>query len=233
MLVHYLWRRSQREAAFLRDDVRVLELGAGTGVCGLACAALGASVCLTDRPGHCELARANVRANALEARASVVEYAWGEALPAAALRPAPPYHLLLAADVGYDPAGHEPLERALLALCAAEAGGGGAVAVDGGGAAAECAAPPRAPTEVILAHEFRPDPATGAGGGSGSGSGGGGASGGGAASGGGGGDMSSVDRALLARLRRRFAVARVPDEDLDPDFCAPDIALFRLTLRQQ
>eukprot|EP00913_Durusdinium_trenchii_P027967 g26222.t2 len=59
---------------------RVLELGSGTGYCGLVAAALGHKVTLTDRPVMLPLLESNIASNKLEEiRADVQELQWGQA----------------------------------------------------------------------------------------------------------------------------------------------------------
>eukprot|EP00967_Tisochrysis_lutea_P156294 scaffold314705_cov33-Tisochrysis_lutea.AAC.1 len=56
---------------------RVLELGSGTGVGGLAAAAAGAQVLLSDLPDNVPLLGANIRANNIEYAAQAVQLRWG------------------------------------------------------------------------------------------------------------------------------------------------------------
>ncbi|CAM9739860.1 unnamed protein product, partial [Phaeothamnion confervicola] len=79
-----LWDCGIRIAQFLGEhigivaDRRVLELGSGTGVAGLAAASCGAAiVVLTDLPELISLLEQNVTANGLAATAVVCSYAWG------------------------------------------------------------------------------------------------------------------------------------------------------------
>lgn len=98
----------------------VLELGAGTGVVGLAAAAAGAPhVTLTDLPYALPNARANVARNAGVLRGARVEVApldwYAPALPAGA----PPPTLVVGADVVWVTELIPPLVRALAAVCGA------------------------------------------------------------------------------------------------------------------
>ena len=72
------WRRRLRESSL------VCELGSGTGVCGLAAAALGApAVLLTDKPALISCCETNISANKLADRVSAEALTWTEAcLPA-------------------------------------------------------------------------------------------------------------------------------------------------------
>ena len=125
-----VWRGGARLARALADDAalrtliagrRVLELGAGTGVGGLACAALGArSVVLTDLPRNVELLRANAfrnRGHTLGCDVAAVPLAWGDrhgALAAAAAG----VDVVLAADVCYREDAVEPLAATIGVLMA-------------------------------------------------------------------------------------------------------------------
>lgn len=57
--------------------LRILELGCGTGVVGLACALRGASVTMTDLPENLDLARANAEANKVSSGVVVQALSWG------------------------------------------------------------------------------------------------------------------------------------------------------------
>ena len=95
-----IWPGGELLASFLTPALvrgrRVLELGCGTGIAGLAAADLGAAeVVLTDA----EIDGAVANAARHSAEIAVRTLAWGDAAALAALRP--PFDLVLAADVVY------------------------------------------------------------------------------------------------------------------------------------
>ena len=97
---------------------RVLELGAGTGACGLFAAGLGsAHVLLTDgRDGLVALQAANLKANAgfslaEDASVSMQAFRWGQSAP-----PAGSWDLVLGSDTTYDGDVAEELSLTLGAL---------------------------------------------------------------------------------------------------------------------
>ena len=96
--------------------LRVLELGAGTGIAGMVAAALGARVVLTDVPEALAQLQHNVDENwnaddADEARPrpTVCKLCWGEPLPPSLGS----FDLVLVADCVYDPKLYAPLARTL------------------------------------------------------------------------------------------------------------------------
>jgi predicted nicotinamide N-methyase len=135
-LAHRVWPSSLalaaqalKESSSL-DGTWAVELGCGPGLAGVAWAAAGARVVLTDLEGCLPLARRSIDLSGLGDRAAVARLGWGEpggpavAAGAAAeagwwraeggetLRPAAP-DLVLAADVVYDLALFDPLLRTL------------------------------------------------------------------------------------------------------------------------
>ena len=95
-----IWPGGELLASFLTPALvrgrRVLELGCGTGIAGLAAADLGAAeIVLTD--AEIDVAAANAARHGAEI--AVRTLAWGDADALAALRP--PFDLVLAADVVY------------------------------------------------------------------------------------------------------------------------------------
>jgi predicted nicotinamide N-methyase len=97
---------------------RVLDLGSGTGACGLYASGLGAqSVVLSDgAPRLLELLQYNVEANQsrIGSRVDVMQLEFGQS--AHALPHGPPIELVLGSDVIYDAASHCALCRTLSAL---------------------------------------------------------------------------------------------------------------------
>ena len=85
----------------LASAAQVLELGAGTGACGLAAAALGAwRVLLTDKPVLLPLMRANVAANRFDSGGGLVnDMAWSPDGTVLAVANSAGFHVL-AADRG-------------------------------------------------------------------------------------------------------------------------------------
>ena len=128
----------QQEQALAGSSV--LELGAGTGACGLVAAGLGASrVLLTDGGPEplLQLAERNVALNRAafpDADVGVLRYSWGDDLPEpiAAGR----WDFVLASDVLYSRRTHEPFCGTVRALLRPPGG----------------APPPR----VVVAHQHRP-----------------------------------------------------------------------------
>ena len=100
-----------------RTSLSVLEIGAGVGAAGLALAAGGHDVLLTDfAPEVLGLLEANVRRNRLQRRAAVQKLDWNEPPPLAVARRS--WDLIVAADILYGLPSFAPLHRLLEHLCA-------------------------------------------------------------------------------------------------------------------
>ena len=94
----------------------VVEVGAGTGVCGIMAAAVGGRVVCTDRDEIIPVLQRNAVANAdviVAALGSLdaLEYSWGETSPAG-FPGERKFDVILAADCIYDMEGIEPLLKA-------------------------------------------------------------------------------------------------------------------------
>ena len=93
---------------------RCVELGSGSGLCGLACAALGAErTILTDLPEALPLLRSNAAASAWASVVDVRELCWGDAAAAAGCTGA---DLVVCVDCVYQPEHYEALAATLQAL---------------------------------------------------------------------------------------------------------------------
>ncbi|KAJ9533804.1 hypothetical protein QJQ45_026888 [Haematococcus lacustris] len=129
----------QANRADLLRGARVLELGSGTGIVGITCAALGAHVLLTDKEDMVGSTTENVNANAaiIEAAGGSTQVCGGTAVHMArgVVTPlqvavlnwdqpdedilAQPYDWVLAADVTYEPAALEHLAGLMSRLVSA------------------------------------------------------------------------------------------------------------------
>ena len=110
----------QSQSSMSLAGKRVLELGSGTGICGVAAACLGARVRLTDRTEALELLQANIAANADQivaaaGKCSAHELDWCSESTMTPLRAE--YDVLLASDVVYKADLVTPLLRTLEFFC--------------------------------------------------------------------------------------------------------------------
>ena len=96
---------------FLPPDCRVLEVGCGCGVAGIAVAERygAATVLLTDGQPRCLDAAAANFGDAHRARCSTALLEWGDEAAATAVATAFNPTIVLGADVGYDPGSHAKL----------------------------------------------------------------------------------------------------------------------------
>ena len=119
-----VWEAAEATLAHLDEQfsdnglsgLSVLELGAGTGVCGLACAALGASIVfLTDLPNAQPLLRTNAeRSNPGSEHVATGCITWGEPIPNSIANEN--YDLVLCCDCLYQPAQYQALAKTIAAL---------------------------------------------------------------------------------------------------------------------
>ena len=146
-----VWPAAEIMCRWLRDSAdeiggaRVLELGSGTGACGLYAACLGAShVFLTDGSDALRaLCASNAEANAhllvpgAATRVEVESFAWGGCMLPPRIASCGGFDLIIGSDVTYGHDAHEELAQSLAALLRAPR-------------PAQCRAP-----RVVLAHEHR------------------------------------------------------------------------------
>jgi len=92
---------------------RVVEVGSGTGLVGLACGVLGADVTVTDLPSQLPLLQANIDKNHLQERVKADVLSWGEGC--SHLRP--PVDVVVAAECIYYEELVIPLCHSLRELC--------------------------------------------------------------------------------------------------------------------
>jgi len=114
VLARYL-EKNHRKIELLKPDQRVIELGAGCGLLGIALAMLGCEVTLTDMKEMLELLAVNVNGNTLEAqhRPRVAELDWTEEDLS---RFKPPFEFIVGTDVVFLESLVAPLIATLLAL---------------------------------------------------------------------------------------------------------------------
>ncbi|GMH40558.1 hypothetical protein BSKO_08462 [Bryopsis sp. KO-2023] len=93
VLAHYLHKNP-----YELKGKRVVELGSGTGVVGLAAALLGANVILTDLPRMMDLLQRNIEGNSQESQVRALPLTWGQDLSGLEA----PFDFVLASDVVYN-----------------------------------------------------------------------------------------------------------------------------------
>ncbi|KAI9026440.1 putative methyltransferase-domain-containing protein [Phycomyces nitens] len=114
MIEYLLWKKTQSESLF--DGKRILDLGSGTGLVGLAVASAfpGAqNMTLTDQIPMMELMKQNIILNGLEEKVDTQLLDWGTPLPDHIL-PLP--DVILASDCVYLEIAFQPLVDTLLLL---------------------------------------------------------------------------------------------------------------------
>jgi predicted nicotinamide N-methyase len=105
-----------RSHLLCHEKRRILELGSGCGLLGMALAATGKEVVLTDYAGNIKWLRQNLELNTniLGNRATSAELLWGDEETMSALeKTARPFHAILASDVIYDPNSHQALVKTM------------------------------------------------------------------------------------------------------------------------
>ncbi|CAM9107865.1 unnamed protein product [Discosporangium mesarthrocarpum] len=116
LLTEHLCTHSSFYDKLLRGK-RVLELGSGTGLVGLASAMFGPplEVVITDLASHVEICRQNVAENTRlfldKNRVRVEEYDWGNSVPVSLGRV--PFDVIIGTDLAYFTHLHQPLIKAL------------------------------------------------------------------------------------------------------------------------
>jgi len=100
-------------------DKQVVELGAGTGLAGLALASLGAQVALTDTSMALSLLRHNLALNGgiITGSAKVMELEWYDAPKLITTEFSPPVDFVVASDVIYNNTSHAVLAAVISLLC--------------------------------------------------------------------------------------------------------------------
>jgi len=129
---HVLPRGSARRSGARQP--RVIELGAGCGLLGLALSRLGCSVVQTDQPSALANLRANAEAHVAASAGSVesgpvdvLRLEWGNTADIAAALEQGPFDFVVASDVVFASRFVEPLLGTIAALLAASRGNGDAV----------------------------------------------------------------------------------------------------------
>ncbi|OAD79887.1 hypothetical protein PHYBLDRAFT_105709 [Phycomyces blakesleeanus NRRL 1555(-)] len=118
MIEYLLWKKSQSDTFF--DGKRILDLGSGTGLVGLAVASAFPGVqhmTLTDQIPMMELMKQNILLNGLERKVDAQILDWGTPLPESIM---PLSDVILASDCVYLEIAFQPLVDTLVLLSTKE-----------------------------------------------------------------------------------------------------------------